>query len=291
MPAVLIVADLPGRPQVALERGLVLAQKIGATVEVVGFCYESLAGSGMTVPQQKQLQRKLIAQRKSELKEKVADLKQGRLKTAIDVIWEKDLAAWVSARCAASDYAAVIKTAHRSSTLTYTSTDWHLLRDCKAPVMICAEKKWRKTRPILAAVDAGSSSKVKQRLNRQVLDTATQWATALGTEVVVLHAFHVPAVLAELDLVDEYTHAQKMKAQIEPRLQRLAAEFGLSSEHVNLKKGPVDKVITSEAARTKAQLVVMGTVGRRGVKARLIGNTAERVLERLRTDVLAIKPR
>ena len=40
-----------------------------------------------------------------------------------------------------------------------------------------------------------------------------------------------------------------------------------------------------------AQIVVMGTVGRKGVKARLIGNTAEKVLAHLKTDVLAIKPR
>jgi universal stress protein E len=49
-------------------------------------------------------------------------------------------------------------------------------------------------------------------------------------------------------------------------------------------------VITSEAARTRAQLVVMGTVGRTGIKGRLMGNTAESVLRLLRTDVLALKP-
>jgi len=31
-------------------------------------------------------------------------------------------------------------------------------------------------------------------------------------------------------------------------------------------------------------------VGRKGVKARLLGNTAEQVLRHMKTDVLAIKP-
>jgi len=35
---------------------------------------------------------------------------------------------------------------------------------------------------------------------------------------------------------------------------------------------------------------VMGTVCRKGVKARLMGNTAEKVLRHMKTDVLAIKP-
>jgi universal stress protein E len=34
----------------------------------------------------------------------------------------------------------------------------------------------------------------------------------------------------------------------------------------------------------------MGTVGRQGVKARILGNTAENVLRHLKTDVLALKP-
>jgi universal stress protein E len=34
----------------------------------------------------------------------------------------------------------------------------------------------------------------------------------------------------------------------------------------------------------------MGTVGRSGVKAKLLGNTAEAVLQTLNTDVVALKP-
>ena len=57
-----------------------------------------------------------------------------------------------------------------------------------------------------------------------------------------------------------------------------------------MKRGPVEKVIASQAAGRRAQIVVMGTVGRKGVKAKLIGNTAERVLTHLKTDILALKP-
>jgi universal stress protein E len=37
-------------------------------------------------------------------------------------------------------------------------------------------------------------------------------------------------------------------------------------------------------------LVVLGTVGRQGISAALIGNTAEHVIDKLNCDVLAIKP-
>jgi len=56
-----------------------------------------------------------------------------------------------------------------------------------------------------------------------------------------------------------------------------------------VKKGPVAKVISSVAASQRAQLLVMGTVGRRGIRARLLGNTAESVLRHIKTDVHAVK--
>lgn len=39
-----------------------------------------------------------------------------------------------------------------------------------------------------------------------------------------------------------------------------------------------------------AELVIIGTVGRVGLSAALIGNTAEHVIDELNCDVLAIKP-
>jgi len=36
--------------------------------------------------------------------------------------------------------------------------------------------------------------------------------------------------------------------------------------------------------------VILGTIGRTGISAALIGNTAEHVIDRLNCDVLAIKP-
>ena len=43
MSLVLIVADRPGEKQVAISRGLELAEKMGWGAQVVGFAYEDLA--------------------------------------------------------------------------------------------------------------------------------------------------------------------------------------------------------------------------------------------------------
>ena len=55
-------------------------------------------------------------------------------------------------------------------------------------------------------------------------------------------------------------------------------------------KGRTEKEIPALANELKADLVVMGTVGRTGVPGLFIGNTAEAVLYQLQSAVLAIKP-
>lgn len=49
--------------------------------------------------------------------------------------------------------------------------------------------------------------------------------------------------------------------------------------------------LTSELAQAKAiDLIVIGTVSRKGIAGFLIGNTAEKVLQQVNCSVLTIKP-
>lgn len=290
MSLVLIIADRPDKSQVAIGRGLELAKKMGWGAQIVGFAWEDLPALKLSGAGDSQAaKRKILARRKSEVQAEV-DAHDGDVRHVVNVVWEKSIQDWVNKQCARKEYAAVIKTGRRTETFLYTSTDWHLLRECPAPVMIVSEKKWRAAKPIVAAVDLSSKNRIDQQLNDAVVSTAKRYADALDTKVYVVHALHISAVLKELDLVDEYSHIKKLKEELQPRVHKLARAHKLPLTAFKLKEGPVAKVLTSEAARLKAQLVVIGSVGRTGVKGKLIGNTAEEVLGTLRTDVLALKP-
>jgi len=291
MSSVLIIADREGERQVALERGMELARKMGYAVQVVGFCYEPLSAQGITEPgQQAKARKRLLSHRRAEVEARIRKLKPPGVRVRATAVWQQDIHLWLNRRCARQAHAAVVKTGHRTESFLYTSTDWRLLRECPAPVLICAEKKWRSTKPIVAAIDVGDRSRVKQRLDQEVIATAKHYAEALGCPLYLVHALYISPVLTELDLVDEYTQVRKIEEELKPHILRLSRRHGIPVKQFRMKHGPADKVITSEAARLKAQLLVMGTVGRKGVKAALLGNTAEAVLSRLRTDVLALKP-
>jgi universal stress protein E len=165
-----------------------------------------------------------------------------------------------------------------------------LLRECPAPVLIVAEKKWHRARPVLAALDLASRKAAKRTLNDRVLAVSRQLADALGVELEIVCAIEVPTLLADLDLVDPATFARNAKASMRPHIDELSKAHDLPASAFFCKRGPAERVIVSRAARLGAQIVVLGTVGRTGVKARLLGNTAEKVLRHVKTDVLAIKP-
>lgn len=289
MGKILVIADLKGEG-IATPRGLKLADKLQLETEVVAFVYAPLGHLKVEKAERAAIKERLLKEREQEVQARIAKRVRHGQKVRLKVVWEKDVAAWVSKHCSRGDYEMVVKTGRRSETLAHTSTDWQLLRECPAPVVIVAEKKWARTKPILASLDLGTSVPVKKKLNEAILERASSLAEALGVELEIVCAIEVPVLLADLDLVDPTAYIAEAKADMEPIIAALASQFNIPVKAFKVKRGPVEKVITSQAATKRAQLVVLGTVGRKGVKARLLGNTAEKVLRHLKTDVLALKP-
>jgi len=289
MGKILIIADR-GNSCIATSRGLELAAKLGHSAEVVAFAYAPLEQVPGGESARVDARQKILDARREEAQARIDRCVSDGQRVALKVVWMKDIHPWIVKRAGSVNLAAVVKTAHDTGSVTYTSTDWHLLRECPAPMLLVAENKWHRTRPVLAALDLDTKNKSKRRLNETILTTAKDLAEALGVELAIISAIDVPVLLADLDLVDPKTYAKERRESLLPHLKQLAKLADVSEKSFVTKRGPVDKVITSQAAKVRAQIVVMGTVARQGLKAKLLGNTAESVLHHLRTDVLAIKP-
>ncbi|MFK7828349.1 MAG: universal stress protein [Congregibacter sp.] len=289
MGKILIVAD-QGDTCVATSRGLELAAKLDFDVEVVAFAFAELAEIAEGRQRQTAMRQKILELRRKQIEARIGRFATPDQKVAVKVVWLQEIHPWILKRTASTKFDAVVKTSHDSGSFMYTSTDWHLLRECPAPILITAEKKWHRTKPVLATLDLGTRKSLKKELNSKVLGAAKKLAELLGVELKIISAIEVPTLLADMDLVDPAAYAKEHRAQMLPHLKALAKEHGIPAKAFVIKRGPVDKVITSYAAKSRAQLVVMGTVGRQGIQAHLVGNTAESVLHHLHTDVLAIKP-
>ena len=73
-------------------------------------------------------------------------------------------------------------------------------------------------------------------------------------------------------------------------MQKFSELHGVAEQFSHVEQGLPEIAIPKIAAEIDAELVVIGTIGRVGISAALIGNTAEHVIDALNCDVLAIKP-
>ena len=288
MSKLLIIADIEDKC-LATPRGLQLAEAMDLKPEIVAFVYTDLKRLKLDAKAKAGVKKQIISERRDSLTKRIEKYAGSAQGVKVNVIWSEDVAQWICKR-AAGDYAAIVKTRHQSESVGHLSTDWQLLREAPVPLLLVSEKKFKKNAIIMATVDLDASSREKQNLNIEVLLTARHYAEMLEAELTVLCVIDVPSVLSDLDLIDPRTYAKNRQWELQPVVEKLAKDSGLPASAFKLKRGPIAKTIVSEANAKRVRLVVMGTVGRRGVKAKLMGNTAEDVLALLRMDTLTLKP-
>ena len=86
-----------------------------------------------------------------------------------------------------------------------------------------------------------------------------------------------------VDKLDEKIRDEHRKA-----LQDLAAECGVAAADVHQLPGRTHNLLPTFARANGASLVVMGGRSRSGIKQRIVGSTATRVLDHLPCDVLVV---
>ena len=79
--------------------------------------------------------------------------------------------------------------------------------------------------------------------------------------------------------------------QIAERALQAAAQVGVQAEHAIVESpgGRIAQLVLGEAARWPADLIVMGTHGRRGASRLLLGSDAQAVLQQAEAPVLLVR--
>ncbi len=185
------------------------------------------------------------------------------------------------------------------SGMLFGSTDRHLLRKCPCPVWVIKPTKQKTYARILAAVDPDPGEKANAELNTVILDLAISLAQREGSELHIVHAWHMPYESAlrggrtylpqfEVDRMLSDTRKSHKKW-----LDELLMHYDLRnlSAKVHLLKGKPGDVIPTFARKKRVELIVMGTVARTGIPGFFIGNTAEKTLAEVDCSVLAVKPK
>jgi universal stress protein E len=293
MKHLLVIADQTGGKNLALQRALKLREDQNISITLLGFCYVNINhvdDEGLAKLSRKSLEKKLLALRKAELEDIAVKFAGQQHKLIIKAQWSKEIAPAIIAFCINAGIDLLCKSASGSQYMIKTPTDWQLLRECPTPVMITAVKTWRKKPILLAAIDFGTRSAPKQKLNDKIIAQAKQLAQLCKADLHIAYSLKVPQALIDLDVIDSKQFVKDKKAKLKPVIDKFCTTHNIGKDHLHIRQGHPVKIIPSIANKLKASLVVSGTVGRKGVKGKLMGNTAEGILENLRTDIVTVKP-
>jgi universal stress protein E len=200
------------------------------------------------------------------------------------------------ARNSRADLVIALTRPHRlGARLVLRNTDWELIRHCPVPVLLVKSKRAYHQPAILAAVDPFHSRPAD--LDGRLLAAGGMLAALLRGSLHLFHAY-MPLVgvatlplgtgpLVTLSPEAEQAHGRQI-ARVIDRLA-VSAEVPRARRHIVM--GDVTGELRAAVADTRAGVVVMGAVSRSGLARLFIGNTAERVLDKLDCDILVVKPR
>ena len=309
---ILCVLSVTSRDHDAIERAVTLAQRNQARLTIVGVMERISLGMGMPDggPISSQLSSVMLESCQQSLDHLVAPYRarvdfDARVLVGVQFIE-------VIREVLRSGNDLLIKAAENPDWLDRLlgSEDMHLLRKCPCPVWLIKPSSPKAYRRILAAVDLGSTYPQEEReargaLNRHVFELAGSLAHAESAEFHVVHAWEAMGESAMRGglirmgaaQVDAYVEEVRQISMASMRKflhecsddpESRLPDYPKPVEH--LIKGSARQVVPALVRSAKADLVVMGTVGRTGIPGYLMGNTAELVLSQIDCAVLAVKP-
>jgi universal stress protein E len=300
---ILVVIDPTTEEQKALKRAIDLASRIStaapdqqinitAFFSIFDFSYEmtTILSSG-----ERDSMRQMVIKEKELWLDDIISVTNSSINITSKVVWHNRPFEAIINQVIDHKYDLVIKGTHQHDkfkSVVFTPTDWHILRKCPCPVLLVKEHEWPEQGNILAALNVGSDEVEHLSLNNTITKQAKNIAQLITANVHLVNSYPgTPVNIAiEIPEFDASEYNSAMQAHHKEAMNKHANSFDIPLSNTYVEEGLPETVIEQAALNIDAELVILGTVGRTGISAALIGNTAEQVIDQLNCDVLALKP-
>lgn len=299
---ILVVIDPSTDEQKALKRAIDLASrinhdnanktKVSAFLSIFDFSYEMTT---ILSSDERDVMRQSVIKDKELWLESIIHELNPDIEINCQVVWHNRPFEAIIEQVINKGYDLVIKGTHQHDkfkSVVFTPTDWHILRKCPCPVLLVKEHKWPSNGNIIAAVNVGSDEAEHHSLNVKITEEAKQLAQLIHANIHLVNSFPGTPVNIAIE-IPEFNSTEYNDTMLKHHEQAMIAhanQFDISVANTHVKEGLPETVIEQVANKLDAELVILGTIGRTGISAALIGNTAEHVIDQLNCDVLALKP-
>lgn len=263
---ILVVIDPTRLVQPPVEKAEWIAARNGAALHFFCCVWDDDAGDDSPASA-------LIISQTEEWVERIAESSRRKgLDVAVEVNWDRNWRERIPV--AARDIGAglIVKTVSRHSLVRrqlMRTSDWVVLRDASCPTLLVDARRPPNPKIVLAAVKLKPKDETHTILNDRVIEMAHRM---------------VEAFQGELHAVTVYKGDEMFFDR-----QRFADSCKLPRSNVHAAEGAPAKGIAEVAARVGADVLIVGcataSVPEKGV---IIGDTAQRVIDEVATDIIVI---
>ncbi|CAM3419556.1 universal stress protein UspE [Paraphotobacterium marinum] len=295
---ILVVIDPEKKEQISLKKAFNFALKEkDVKIEVLMVIYDfSFEMTSMISKEERHNMRDaVLKQQKNWIFEAIKEQNEHNFDVSISVLWHNRPFEAIINHVIDNKNDLVIKATHhhdKLGSLIFTPTDWHLLRKCPSPLLLVKNLEWQPGQKIVSSVHVGSENKDHIKLNSKIVAETIKISKILDGEVNLLNSYPPTPVniTVEIPEFDPNTYSKTMRNHHILGMKALRQNFGLPEEKTFVLEGIPSDIIPQFCDDHNAEVVVLGTTGRTGLSAVFIGNTAESIIDKVKSDVLAIKP-
>jgi nucleotide-binding universal stress UspA family protein len=294
---ILVVVDSADAEQPVLNRALDYALKHQAQLTLVDSVPEFGWAQKLVLSSESEHLPELLAREKSDrLKRLVAPIRRQGIKAKHRVLVGRS-SLEITKQVLRNKHDLVMKAAkgrHSRQTGFLGTTARGLLRNCPCTVWLLKPDHHGPFRHALAAVDARPGDWDHEELNTRILQLAGNYCLDEAVELEVVSATGIAgsSYLDRYAVTDEFRGMlASIRAESQRSLNSLISHYrNIPPDHAHLLEGEASAEIPAYLKQHEVDLLVMGTVARRGIPGFLLGNTAEVILNKVECSVLAVKP-
>jgi len=297
----MVVVDAATGSRVAVEKAAAVAAGAGARLRLFSCSHDPrLTARLFLSPESLSAARAgELRGRRSRLEALAVPLRERGLEVDVEVAWDAPLHAGVLAEVSLCRPDLVVKEASWQASLArrlFSHTDWRLMQSCPVPLLLTHQAPWSAPRRVAAAIDPGHPGDPSAVMDHAILTTAERLAGWIGATLDTVHAYlpmdraMLGAAAAGMPLTPpDGVAGLDMRSAAAAAVQSVLQGHALRPDAVHLLEGAAIDVIPAWCQAHGADVLVVGVVSRSRLAEVVIGSTAERLLERVPSDLLAVR--
>jgi universal stress protein E len=262
----------------------------GASVLVVRVMFEDLIEHTHVDPEATQALKLYLMQAEEEfLVDLVEEHKENFVDLETATLWNKRVSDAVAKASETFSADLIIKSADPDSAhFPRHPDDWNLLRDATCPVFLVKPEPWPADPAVLAAINVSDID--HQEMNTRIIDAAARLNRVLAGKLHVVNALPRtnPLLISSEINVDFEQLERDVEREVVGQLNEVLKALDVDGAQIHVEAGVAAQVVAAAAETNNASVVVVGTAGRHGVSALIIGNTSEKLLHTLHQDLLVL---